>query len=145
MNRLETWWKILRALATVRDIALETRNFRFGVNSGVTVYLDIEYAELFIQYHAQPFVDVRARLQVGFGWRLHTEQDELGLYIIAKRHLIIGQLTYAQFWVHAPQDAYFILQLNQCQLHMDNLSGLYHIDPSIDKIGIARQTIHEGR
>ncbi len=137
MTRWELLWKMARALATVRDIALETRNFRFSAHGAITVYLDVEAADIHIQRQAQPFVDLRVELQAGFGWRLQTEQDDVGVYIVAKRRPVIGQLANAQFWLRVPQDAYFILQLNQCQLCLDELTGWYHIAPQHDKTQIA--------
>lgn len=129
MHHLNTVWKVLSAAAAVKDLAIETRTHLFAVGHTVTFYLDIESAEVTLATWDRPQIQVVTQLQAGFGWRFKSDQDAAGVYIAARRRVLVGGLSRAAIVATLPRDAYCILKLENCQLKVEGLSGEFHLPP----------------
>lgn len=129
MQHLDTLWKMVTAASTVRDLALESKTYQFVVQPRVTVYVHTEYAAISITRWHQPLVTMKAQLQAGFGWRVETDQDEAGVYLVAKRRAVVGGLGRGRFDLHVPYNAYLHLKLEKGQLTLDDISGEYTLPP----------------
>lgn len=139
VRRLTSLWGAVRTAAAVADLARQSQTDRFGVSGPVTVYLQAEESEVTLRRWNQPLVEVRTRLDAPFGWRIAAEQDEAGIYVVAKRRAIVGGLSRAEFTIAAPPDAYFILKLLNCRLTLDGWDGTLHLPPP-DSSGLTRLT-----
>jgi hypothetical protein len=131
MQHLETLRKLFSAAAAVRDITYETKVYDFPITLPVTFYLDVQDASITITPWSQPRIAVTARLQVGFGWRVQGEQDEVGVYVVAKRKAVVGMLARAEFTVRLPPETHLALKLAQSQLTLNDLTTTLHIPPRI--------------
>lgn len=129
MENLDTLRKLATVASNVRDIAFDTKIYQFKVAQPVTFYLDAEQSAVTLARWSQPEVMVRAQLQAGFGWRVITEQDEAGVYIIAKRRALVGNLSRAQFQVRVPHDTYCIMKLQNGALLLDGINGTVDVPP----------------
>jgi hypothetical protein len=129
MQHWETIRKVVGAASTVRELTVETRTYRFNVPEQFTFYLDAGSAEVTVARWPERWVEVRARLQVGLGWRLQTDQDEAGVYVVAKRRAVVGGIARASFSVNIPHDTHVILKLEDGQLKLDHLNGTLHVPP----------------
>lgn len=129
MQRLDTLWKLVTAASAVRDMAVETKAYEFNVAAAVTFYLHAEYARVILKRWSQPRIVIQAELQAGFGWRVQTDRDEAGVYLVAKRRTLIGNLSRANFRVMLPHDAYAVLKLDNGSLELDDLKHTLHIPP----------------
>ncbi len=140
MQHLDTLWKVLGAASSVREMAQETRRYQFQVTPPLTFYLHTEAASVRVLRWSLPAIDIRAELQAGFGWRVQTDQDEAGVYLVAKRRPVVGSLARAQFSITVPDDTYLVLRLEDGALLLDNLDGTFHIPPQTPQTPLLLQS-----
>lgn len=95
MQHLDKLWKVINAAGTVRDLAQESKTLRFQVQPPITLYLHAEHATVIIHRHDEPVITVDTVLQAGFGWRLADDQDDAGVYLVAKRRTLVGGMSRA--------------------------------------------------
>jgi hypothetical protein len=74
-------------------------------------------------------IEVSVQLQAAFGWRLVTDQDDAGVYMVAKRRAVVGGLSRAVFRVHVPQDTYLVLRVNKGHVLLEDVDGMLTIPP----------------
>lgn len=130
MQKLNGLWQVVDAASTVREIAQQTRTYHFNVGSQpITFYLQAESARVQLTRWQQPQVEVTVKLQAAFGWRIATDQDEAGVYIAAKRRMVVGGLSSAVFEVFVPQETYLVLKLDQSSVRLNEVNGTLHIPP----------------
>ena len=133
MNQLNfnTLKKLVDAASTVRDMAFERRTYHFKVTTPCALYLNTEYSHVQIIRHDAPEIIIETALQAGFGWRVQTDQDEAGVYIVAKRRVLVGEIASAQFTISLPQEVETILKLEHCALTLLNISTKLHLPGGI--------------
>lgn len=129
MQRLNTLWQAVNAASTVAELARQSQTYHFGVSQPVTFYLRAENADVRITRWAQPKIEVAVQLQVAFGWRLAADQDEAGVYMVAKRRALVGGLSSASFNVLVPDSTYLMLNLTDGRLVLEHVDGALHIPP----------------
>lgn len=138
MQNLNRLWQLAGAAAsvrdTVRDLTHQQRVDHFSlIRQPVTFYLQTEAASLTIIRWHEPRIELHTRLQASFGWRVATDQDEAGVYVVAKRRAVVGTLSgglaAATFVIRVPVDTYLILKLDDCELIQTHLSGTLHLPP----------------
>ncbi len=130
MQKLSTLWQFLDAASTVRDIAQHKKTYHFAVTGPLTFYLQSESADVEIVRWSRPMIEVEANLQGAFGWRIATEQDEAGVYIAARRRVVVGSLSSVRFTVRLPHDTYLILKLTPGSVRLVNVDETLHITPN---------------
>jgi hypothetical protein len=131
MQHLNTLWKAVNAASTVSELARQTQTFLFAVNGPLSLYLQAEHCEVRISRWAQPKIEVQAQLQAAFGWRLVTDQDEAGVYLVARRRAVVGGLSSAAFSLWVRPDTDLILKLNDGRIVIEGVEGLVNITPPI--------------
>ena len=120
---------MVNAASTVADYTRKSQTYTFPVNGAVTVYLQAEQSEIRLVRWEQPKVDIFIQLQAAFGWRIATDQDADGVYVVAKRRMLVGSISKATFTLTVPNDAYMILKLTGSSLLVDGINGELHIPP----------------
>lgn len=130
MQKLNGLWQVVDAASTVRDIAQQTRVYHFNTgDQPITFYLQAESARVQVTRWQQPQVEVSVKLQAAFGWRIVTDQDEAGVYIAAKRRMVVGGLSSAVFEIIVPQQTYLVLKLDQSSVRLNDVNGTLYIPP----------------
>jgi len=129
MQHLNTLWRLLSAASTIRDITQESKTYHFAVSGPVTVYLRAEYATISVTRWTRQQVDVTVRLGAPFGWRIAADQDDAGVYLVAKRRAVLGCLSNAAFDLTVPDDAYLVLKLEHGRLILDVVDATLHVSP----------------
>jgi hypothetical protein len=129
MKQLETLWQVVNAASTVRHLTVSAQTYRFPVTKPLTFYLQSEQVAVRVLRWTQPLIEVTIRLQAAFGWRVVTDQDDAGVYVVAKRRAVVGSLASGSFDISVPQDTYLVLKLTNGSLHLDNLNGTLNIPP----------------
>jgi hypothetical protein len=129
MQRLNTLWQVVSAVSTVKDIAQHSKTYHFAVSGPVTFYLRAENAEVRVTRWNRQEIEFTVRLQAAFGWRVVTDQDDAGVYVVAKRRAVVGGLSWATFEVFIPHDAYLILKLDDGRIILDHVSGTLEVPP----------------
>lgn len=128
-KHFNTLWQVVNAASTVADFTRQSQTHTFAVGQAVTVYLRAEQAEIRIVRWSQPKVDVFVQLQAAFGWRIATDQNADGVYVVAKRRPLVGGFSRATFTITLPHDAYLILKLAESNLLMSDINGEFHLPP----------------
>ena len=129
MRHLDNLWKALKLAGAARELAIETRRFQWEVTTPSTFFLQAEYADIRLSTHDRLEVLAKVELQAGFGWQLATDQDEAGVYVIARRKPLIGSIGRAKFDITLPQDLHVSLKLEHCQLCLDDLNTTLEFPP----------------
>ncbi|MCA9881567.1 MAG: hypothetical protein KC615_08090 [Anaerolineae bacterium] len=123
MQHLDNLWKIVNVASSVRDMAVERKTLRYTVEPPVTLYLHLQSAHITFEQWTQPIIEISSELQASFGWRLKADQDEYGVYFVAKRMAVVGNLAQAKIRALVPPQTNLVLRLEKCSLTMSNLSG----------------------
>ncbi len=126
-QHLNTLNELASAVSTVAEMARQSQTYRFNVSGAITLYIDVESAEVRVLRRREPQIDVTANLQVPFAWRIATDQDEAGVYVVARRRPVVGAVAAAAFQVNVPPETYIVLKLKDCRLSLDALTGMVEL------------------
>ena len=129
MQHLNTLAQVANAASTLAELTRKSTSYRFNVNSATTFYLDVSQAEVRILRHGEPVIEVNAMLQAPFAWRMESDQDDAGVYVVAKRRPVVGGLAGALFSVVVPYQAHLVLRLEHCRLCLEAVSGTFQVAP----------------
>lgn len=129
MRHLNTLWQAASAASTVGELTRQAQTYLFTVNGPVTFFLRAEQAEVKLIRWAEPKIEVAVLLQMPFGWRLVTDQDEVGVYVAASRRPVVGGLASASFRVMLPHDAYVVIHLEGGRIVLEGVGGTVHLAP----------------
>lgn len=129
MQRFENLWKAVSVVSSVRDLAVESKTYQWDVTLPLTFFLDVEYADVMLKRHDTPQIMAQVELQAGFGWQVVTDQDDAGVYIIAKRKPLIGTMGRGKFIITLPHTIHTTLKLEHCQLTLDDLTTTIDLPP----------------
>jgi hypothetical protein len=136
MQRLNTLWQIANTAAQIADLARSSQVYRFNVESSATFYLHTASAEVSVTRWAEPVIEVEAVLQAPFGWRVESDQDDAGVYFVARRRAVVGGIAGATFRVHVPETAYLVLKLDSVRLSLESVSGSIELPPGSSQIKV---------
>jgi hypothetical protein len=132
--RLTTLWQTVSAVSELSDIARSRQTYHFSTLGPVTFYLQAEQAEVRVTRWPQPRVEVTVTLQAAFGWRVATDQDEAGVYIVARRRPLVGGLSRAVFDALVPHDAFLDLRLDDGRVVLEGVRGMLQVPPPASDI-----------
>lgn len=129
MQHLNTLWQAVNVASSVTELARQSQTFHFNVSGAVTFYLQAESAEVRITRWNEAKIEVMAQVQAAFGWRMETDQDDAGVYVVARRRPVVGTLSSAVFSVLVPQSAYLILKLTDGRVTLNRIDGTLNVPP----------------
>ncbi|MCC6614380.1 MAG: hypothetical protein IT320_12940 [Anaerolineae bacterium] len=130
MQQLNQLLQVVNAASSVAEIVREKQIYRYGVRGVTSLYLHVEGAEVRVFRWALPTIEVATQLKLGFGWRVASEQDEFGVYFVARRRKLVGNLAGGTFSVTVPHDTHVTLRLEHCSLWMLDLSTTLDLVPN---------------
>lgn len=131
MRKMVTGWLFQRgarvAIQTANEVVprLVQEQYRqvFEVAPPVTVFVYASNARVTVRRSAENTVTLDADLRASFGWQLVAEQDEAGVYIVAKRKPIVGALSSAAFTLFVPAATRLLVDLTPGALILEDLNG----------------------
>lgn len=129
MQHLDKLWKVIHVAGQVRDIAQEVKQWTFLVQPPVTFYCHAEAVDLVIKHHTQPEITLKAEFQLKMSWRIQTDQDHAGVYVVAKRLPLIGTMARLRLEVGLPYETFLALRLEGGNLTLAELNGELHLPP----------------
>lgn len=129
MQYFDTVLKTLNAVSNVRDLAHESKTYQFQVTSPGTLYLHSERAIVQVSRWNQPNIEIDMRLSAGFSWRVKTDQDAFGVYLVAVRRTLVGAFGQAHFVILAPYETHLVLRLTDGSVLLNNIEGTLEIPP----------------
>jgi hypothetical protein len=132
---------VRRSLETAASLGAEaaaaatskTFTQRFEVKPPLTVFVRGSSVEVNVVYQPGVVVELNASLRASFGWEFATDQDAAGVYIIAKRKLLVGALSSAVFTLTLPPEANLVLHLTPGAFSVRNVDGKLTL-PAITKV-----------
>lgn len=137
MQHFDNLWKAVNVVSSVRELAVESKTYQWDVTPPITFFLHVEHADVTIKRHDLPQIVARVELQAGFGWQVVTDQDDAGVYIIAKRKPLIGSMGRGKFIITLPHDIHTTLKLEHCQLTFDDLYTQVDIPPQTPTVNLS--------
>ena len=129
MRHLGNLRKALGLFGAARNLAIETRRYEWELSTPNTFYLEAENADIRLSSHERNEIQATVELQAGFGWHLATDQDEAGVYMVARRKPLVGAIGRARITVALPADVHLRLKLERCRLSLLDLSALLEFAP----------------
>lgn len=129
MQHLNTLSQVAHAATTLAELTRKSTTYRFNTSIDTTFYLDASQAEVRVLRHSEPSVEVAAMLQAPFAWRVVTDQDEAGVYVVAVPRPVVGNLAGALFSVVVPYQAHLVLKLHRCRLCFEAVNSTLQIPP----------------
>lgn len=130
MQHLNTLTQVANAASTLADLTRKSTSYHFNVSGTTTFYLDVAQAEVRVLRHSEPQIEVTMMLQAPFAWRVATDQDDAGVYVVAKRRPVVGGLAGALFTIVVPYQAHLVLKLERCRLSLEHVNSVVQIPPS---------------
>ncbi len=110
-------------------IANEAHRQIFEVTLPVTVFIHAAHSRVTVRRRAGTHIQLDAALRAAFGWQLVAEQDDAGVYIVARRKRVVGALSSADFTITIPPEARLQVQLNPGALILEDVDGTLDIPP----------------
>ncbi|MFQ3536191.1 MAG: hypothetical protein SNJ58_09950 [Aggregatilineales bacterium] len=95
----------------------------FSVQPPLTVYVRGSHVAVHLQRGSPHNVLLEADLHASFGWEFLTDQDQEGVYIVARRKPVVGALSWATFSLTLPLYAHLALNLTPGSLHLAHFDG----------------------
>jgi hypothetical protein len=99
----------------------------FNVQLPCTVYVRAAHCTVDVRRQAaereRERVELHATLRAAFGWEFSTDQDDAGVYIVAKRKPVVGALADARFSLNVPTGAHLVLHLTPGSVHLIDFDG----------------------
>lgn len=122
--------QLVAAATTVSEIALKAQTHRFGAPGPLTLYADLEGADVTVERRVLPYLEVAVHLQAPFVWRVVFDQDDAGVYVVARRRALVGDLGGGTFRLIVRPDTYLHLRLGGCKLTMLDMNTTVELPPS---------------
>lgn len=129
MQVLNTFRQVIDTASALKDITDQNKTYVFNVEKPGVFYLQMEQAQITIKRWNEPTISFSMKLQMSMGWRMATEQDEQGVYVVALRRKVVGSLSRAIVEVNIPIETHLILKLQQCALNFGEVDGIIEVPP----------------
>lgn len=133
MDNLRQLWQLANTASVLAEVARKAHTYSFITTTPITFYMQAEAVQVRIRRWDQPRVEVGVQLRVPMAWRVVTEQDDAGVYCVARRRPVVGGWAGAKFTVSVPTDTYLMLKLTECDLAIDGYSGTMELPPIHDQ------------
>lgn len=107
--------------------APQTSTHVFNVRLPVTVYLRASHCRVTVRRAEGCHVTVEASLQRAFGVELTTDQDDAGVYIVARRKLVTGTAAQIEFVLTVPPESHLALNLTPGAIVFEGVDGVVQL------------------
>jgi hypothetical protein len=114
------------------------------MSDNITVYLHTDDAAVRIVRWDKSQVEVTIEILPALAWRIATDYDENGVYIVAMKRVGFGQVAKASMNVLVPRDAHLTLRMNNGLASLDHVRGTLHIAPPEDGLPPVNGYLSEG-
>jgi len=109
----------------------------FNVTPPVTVYVRASHCRVTVRCASAPKVILDANLHRAFGIELAAEQDDAGVYIVAKRKAVVGKITRADITLTVPDGSHLAFHLTPGDVVLEAVDGMINLPvadlfPAID-------------
>ncbi len=95
----------------------------FNVQPPITVYVRASHCRITVCHQLESKVVLEANLYRAFGVELTAEQDDAGVYIVAKRKAVVGRVTRIDLTLTVPADSHLALHLTPGDVIFEAVDG----------------------
>lgn len=133
LARLTSLWNTVNnatgTASQLLEITHRSHTYHFNVlpDFPLTFYVQTEKAEVRIFRWNRPQIELTIKLQMPFGWRVATEQDDAGVYVAARRKPVVGRLSTGLFEAFVPEHTYLVLKCAESGVYLGNVEGTLHV------------------
>ena len=99
----------------------------FNVQPPITVYVRASHCRVGVRRDPAPKVTLQAEMYRAFGLEFATEQDEAGVYIVARRKPVVGKLSRAEFSGTVPPDTRLAFHLTPGDVVLQDIDGMIEL------------------
>lgn len=99
----------------------------FTAAAPLTVYVRASHCHLTVRRHDLPRVELSANLARAFGVELATDQDEAGIYIVARRKPVVGAVARLDLTLTLPPGVHLAFHLTPGDVTFAGLDGLAEV------------------
>jgi hypothetical protein len=99
----------------------------FNVKPPITVYVRGSNCRVTVQRSTDPKVILRTDMRRSFGLELAAEQDDAGIYIVAKQKRVVGALSRADFAVAVPAECHLVFHLTPGDVVLEDIDGMVEL------------------
>lgn len=96
---------------------------QFEVSGPVVVFVRATGAQVSVRRQPGRYVRLEADLYVSAGLDVKTEQDDAGVYIVALRKRLVGELSRSDIRLTIPPECDLIADLDRGNLHLNGVTG----------------------
>jgi len=127
---MQTLNRLVQAASILNDIARQKHTHVLPVmNDAISVYLHTDDAAVRVVRWDKPQVEATIETLPTLAWRIATEYDENGVYIVLLKRSGFGQVAKASMAVLVPRDAHLTLRMNDGLISLDHVRGTLQIAP----------------
>jgi len=143
-------WAIQESRQRISGVLTRSHLLVFKTDAPLTVYVRGAKCTVTVRHHTLDQVELRATLFNAFGLQFVTDQDDAGVYVIAKRRRFVGMLSRAEFELTVPVYANLAFNLTPGTVKIEDIDGVLELPPmnptypmSLDHQPSAQQTLAE--
>lgn len=118
------------AASAVPERANRTQTQVFNISGPATVYVRGSQCRVTVSRGEPHKVTVRASLVRAFGLELAAEQDDAGVYIVARQKPVVGRLSRAEFSIAIPAETHLVFRLTPGDVILHDLDGMLELPAS---------------
>jgi hypothetical protein len=102
----------------------------FNVVPPVTVYIRASHCRVAVRRTSAPKVTLDAQMASAFGLELATDQDDAGVYIVAHRKPVVGQIGSINLTVTVPADCHLAFHVTPGDIVLEGIDGMLELPPT---------------
>lgn len=121
--------RLVQIASVANDLTRHKQTYTLPARIGGTFYLDADNATVRVVRWDREQVEVTVQTRPPIGWRVATDFDEAGTYMVIKRRSIVGSIARAELYVLVPRQAFLLLRMNGGLVALDHVDGVLHIPP----------------
>jgi hypothetical protein len=96
----------------------QAQSQQFTISLPATIYVRASHCNVYVSHQAGNTVQLSSTLSAAFGWEFAAEQDAEGIYIVAKRKPVVGQLSYGELHLVVPPAVHLAFHLTPGQVSL---------------------------
>lgn len=129
MQNLNRLLQFAQAASLITDLTRQKHTHVLPADAHATVYIHADDAVLRVVRWDRKQVEAAIETRPPIGWRVETDYDENGVYIVVMRRAGFRAVAKATLNVLVPRAAHLVLRLNNGMVSLDHVRGTLYIDP----------------
>jgi hypothetical protein len=99
----------------------------FNVRPPITIYVRASHCRVTVRRASALKVTLEANLYRSFGVDLAAEQDDAGVYIVAKRKPFVGSVSRTDFTITVPPECHLAFHLTPGDVVFEDIDGIMEL------------------